>query len=64
MKASESCQFLWLSVKNLTSSLKARTHMLIFGEYASESVDSELESANSNTDSSADSSRICVWVWV
>ena len=45
--------------------LKARTHTPIFGEYyALESADSELESADSNADSSANSSRIGVWVWL
>ena len=35
--------------------LKARTHTPIFGEYALESADSELESADSSADSSIDS---------
>ena len=48
----------------MLTTIKARTHTPIFGEYALESADSELESADSNADSSVDSSRIGVWVWV
>ena len=40
-----------------------KTHTPIFGEYALESADSELESADSKADSNPNSSTICAWVW-